>query len=214
MNRTLLYALGALGLGGMALMLAGEKTSEPKPEPDPEPDPPAPKPPPDDKDAGDGYTPPTQQEWSSFEQSLIAAGVTSFSAKELASWGGGKYGIPKGDRLVNFLKIARHAQAIRERYGKPLLISSAYRPWDEKGGNHELATAIDFDLPSGQKTQDNEHALRRATASYWLSTPELQGMGFYHAPTGRVHIDVNTNRGRRYWYADEVQPILNELKQA
>jgi hypothetical protein len=215
MNRGQLIAalaVGAVVMGAAATARKEEDEAEgdDSPLPDPEPDPEDPE----DKKAGGGYVPPTAQEWADFEQALLAAGISNFTARELTSAGGGKYIIPKGSRLVSFLKVIRHAQAIRTRYGRPLLISSGYRPWDEAGGNHELATAIDFDLPTGQKTKANERALRLATAAYWKQTPELKGLGFYHAPTGRVHIDVNAKKGRRYWYADEVEPILEALKQA
>ena len=204
----LLLALGAVAIG--AAMSVGRKEEEPDEDQGPTPQPPKPPgPKPDGK-----YTPPSAKQWADFRQALIAAGVTNFTAEELASAGGGKFVIPKGFRLVNFLKIIRHAQAIRTLYGRPLLISSGYRPWDKKDSNHELGTAIDFDLPGGSKTKANERALRLAVAKYWKATPELQGMGFYRAPTGRVHIDVNTKKGRRFWHKEEVQPILDALKQA
>ncbi len=211
------YAVGAFALVGALFLLGGEDTTEPV-ETDDDPEPPDPTP--DEKkkqqqkkkESGKGYVAPTEAEWVSFRTALLAAGVTNFTAEELTSWGGGKYGIPKGDKLVNFLKIIRHAQAIRKRYGKPLLISSGYRPWDKAGGNHEQGTAIDFDLPS--RTKANEHEFRLVVAQYWKETPTLMGLGFYHSPTGRVHVDVNQRKGRRRWYMDEISPIFSELQQA
>lgn len=215
MSRGQLIAALALGAVVMGAAAAGRKEDEAEGDDSPLPDPePEPQPDEADKKSGGGYVAPTAQEWADFETALLAAGIVNFTAKELTSAGGGKYIIPKGSRLVSFLKVIRHAQAIRTRYGRPLLISSGYRPWDEAGGNHEQATAIDFDLPSGQKTKANERSLRLAAAAYWQQTPELKGLGFYHAPTGRVHVDVNTKKGRRYWYADEVEPIFALLKQA
>lgn len=148
------------------------------------------------------------------QHKLEARGVRDFTALELTAAGGGKH-IPVPDQyLDNFLRVAQLAQRIRDDYGKPIVISSGYRPWDDPGGNHYEAAAIDFDLPSGKKTQAEERALRLIVARHWQKDSDFHGMGFYHAPTGRIHIEVRRpgGKGKRYWFADEVEPILEELQ--
>lgn len=158
--------------------------------------------------------PATDAQLDALQQMLSERGVRSFTARELTAAGDGKF-IPVPSRyLDNFLRVAQLAQRIRDDYGKPLVVSSGYRPWDDPGGNHYEAAAIDFDLPSGSKTDAEEHRLRLIVAQHWKKDSDFAGMGFYHQPTGRVHIEVMRpgGKGKRYWYADEVQPVLAELQ--
>ena len=158
-------------------------------------------------------------QWLSwFGQILRSHGVHNFTARELTSAraGGGLYKRPPTKHVRRLLHAAMVAQAIRDAWGAPLSVSSGYRPWDAAKSPHYRAAAIDLDLPSGHKTVENEHALRLLVARYWLSDPNLAGMGFYGQPRGRVHIDVmhQGSRGRFSYYDEYVDPILAEIEAA
>ena len=151
-----------------------------------------------------------------FDSALVSHGVQDFTARELlsAEEGGGYYLRPPDLLAPNLVKVAILAQKLRNRWGGPLNVSSAFRPWDGPKSAHYVATAIDFDLPGGMKTKANEHELRLITARLWKQEPQFAGMGFYRQPVGRVHIDVKSpvkGKKKRYWGKEHVRPILAEL---
>lgn len=202
--------LAALGLGAYAMMSskpADSGTTEPGPGPgaDPSPDPGA--------NLQARKATPAMRE--AFAQELADLGVVNFTADELTSAGGGKFLLPPLVQMPNLLKVAQLAQRIRTQWGRPLTISSAYRPWD-KGGAHTRGAAIDFDLPRSYRSDETEHDFRLQVADRWNDERTVfAGMGFYSQPTGRVHVDVHHpgGAGHRYWSAEHVRPILRELKQ-
>lgn len=152
-----------------------------------------------------------------FDTVLASHGVHNFTSRELlsAKQGGGYYLRPPDELVPNLVKVAILAQRLRGLWGGPLIISSAFRPWDGPKSAHYVATAIDFDLPGGMKTKANEHELRLVAARMWKAEPQAAGLGFYRQPIGRVHIDVKSPVGgkkKRYWAKEHVKPILEELR--
>lgn len=196
-------AVAIAALGGLVLLSSKDDADEPELDPDDRPDP----------GQAREATPAMRE---AFGQELQARGVVNFTADELLAAGGGKFLLPPESLMPNLFKVIELAQRIRTKWGRPLKISSAYRPWD-KGGAHTRAAAIDFDLPWSYRSEESEHDFRVLVARQWLG-PEKEafaGIGFYGQPTGRVHIDVHHPNGgkhqRRYWYAKHVKPIFDEI---
>lgn len=141
------------------------------------------------------------------DTALLAGGVTNFSAHELTylpkALPKPKNEIPKGQHVLNLIRVAIVAQKIRTELGAPLVVSSAYRPnWynGAVGGApnsaHIRAAAIDLNAPS------SDDALRmKSIAEKMWKAKEFAGLGFYAKAPRRIHIDVihPGGRGHRRW---------------
>ena len=149
---------------------------------------------------------------------LTAGGVHSFTEKELAR--ASREWPPPRKYWEGLLAVAQVAQSIRDAIGMPLNVRSCYRP-DDHDSQHRFASALDLDLtPPHRADKENVMALRMASLALWVDQRQtedykLAGIGFYRRPQFRVHIDVHTpirgSAGRRYWYQDEVRPVLRAL---
>ncbi len=145
--------------------------------------------------------------------------VYDYSARELTTAEKDYYLRPPDKLFPNLIRTAQLLQIVNTTWmnegGGRLKISSTYRPWESKKGAHTRAAAIDIDLPQGERTKANEHDLRLLVASMWQDdVNNFSGMGFYKQPRGRVHLETHHpgGKGKRYWHAEHVKPILDELR--
>jgi len=188
---------------------------DPKPAPKPAPDP-TPKPVPPESDT----TEPIGGDWlAELNAELQAAGVTNFTAQELTYLSKTKpkprHDEPPRELWGNLIAVAKLAQQIRDLYGEPIWVSSAWRPkWynDAVGGApnsaHIKAGAVDLNVLPGQRTPERTKRLEQATAKVWLLDGTANGFGVYGG--ARTHIDVVN--GRRKW--GEANRVLEELENA
>lgn len=146
---------------------------------------------------------------------LDAAGVTRFTAKEL-TWlpkaKPPKHDEPPRELWPDLIKVAEVAQAIRELYGEPLWVSTAWRPpWynqavgGSKGSAHQFAAAADLNVMPGDRTPERTKRLEQAGATVWRNDNRARGFGVYRG--SRIHIDVYGRK--RSW--GEASRVLKEL---
>lgn len=151
---------------------------------------------------------------------LRAAGVVNFTAEELTLLPKAKpkarHDEPPRELWPNLVKVAQLAQKVRDEYGEPLWVSSAWRPkWynDAVGGaarsQHIHAAAIDLNVLPKKRTAARARKLEEATARVWLDNPELaHGFGVYDG--ARTHIDCAG--GRRTW--GNAKSVLRRMGEA
>jgi len=186
--------LPILLLGAGALLLAGRSS---------------------DDEAGPTVTP---TDLEGLQAELNARGVTDFTAHEL-TWSNHVDDnlIPPPELMPNLLKAADLAQRIRTEYGKPLAVTSSYRPEPMNtqvagipNSQHVRAAALDLTMPSGTATTQEIDRLRMIAARMWLQDPSFHGLGMYDSPPGRIHVDVEHpgSTGRETWPVDRVAPYL------
>ncbi len=171
------------------------------------------------RSSGDEDGPPVAPtDLEALQAELNARGVTDFTANEL-TWSGrlNENLIPPPDLMPNLLNVAQLAQRIRTEYGKPLVVTSAYRPEPmntQVGGipnsQHVRAAALDLTMPSGTATPEEIDRLRMIAARMWIQDPSFHGLGMYDSPPGRIHVDVEHpgSTGRETWPVDRVAPYL------
>ena len=188
----------------------------PKPDADPTPTPPPATP----SQVEDEPTVPTEPEevWlAELDAELAAAGVTNFTARELTTLPKAKpkarVDMPPRDLWPNLIAVAVLAQRVRDLYGRPIWVSSAWRPkWYNSavGGasksQHINAAAIDLNPIPSDRTSETMRAIEDATAQVWLTENTARGFGAYGG--GRTHIDVGG--ARRTW--GDAQAVLARVQ--
>lgn len=212
---TALFAIFGLGAATSSEAKAEPTPTPPGPKPKPEPDPtPAPVPPESDT------TQPIGGDWlAELNAELQAAGVTNFTAEELTylpkTKPKGRHDEPPRELWGNLVAVAKLAQQVRDLYGEPIWVSSAWRPkWynDAVDGApnsaHIKAGAVDLNVLPGQRTPERTKRLEQATAKVWLTDNTANGFGVYSG--ARTHIDVVN--GRRKW--GDANRVLGELDNA
>lgn len=198
-----------LGLGASA----NAKSSQPETDMDHDPKPDAVPVPVPDSD-----TEPLEDGWmAELDAELQAAGVHNFRAKEL-TWlpkakPKARADMPPRELWHNLIAVAKLAQRVRDIYGEPLWVSSAWRPqWYNTavGGaaksQHLDAAAIDLNVLPSQRTPERTQRLEQAGAKVWLTDNTARGFGVYKG--ARIHLDVGG--ARRTW--GQAKRVLEEAE--
>lgn len=113
---------------------------------------------------------------------------------------------PTADVMYNLRRVMGVADEIRDRLGCPLILRSAWRPSDNDS-MHRFGAAMDLDIVDPDPSKIDR--LRMITVCMWREK-KINGLGFYHRPSHRVHVDVSCRggKGHRFWHEDEVEPFL------
>jgi uncharacterized protein YcbK (DUF882 family) len=162
--------------------------------------------------------PDTGSDWlAELDAELDAAGVRDFSARELTYLPKAKpprHDEPPRELWPNLVAVAVLAQRVRDLYGGPLSVSSAWRPdWynEAVGGasrsQHRNAAAVDLNVLASQRDDQTTRELEQAGARVWLANDGAHGFGVYRG--ARIHLD--SSGGRRTW--GEAQRVLDELEE-
>lgn len=208
--------MGKLFLGFLAMLGIGSASrDEPDMSTKPDADP-TPTPVPPDSEP----TEPMEADWlAELNAQLQAAGVTNFTAEEFTLLPKAKpkarHDMPPRELWPNLIAVAKLAQEVRDLYGEPIWISSAWRPkWynDAVGGaaksQHIHAAAVDLNVLPSRRNPTRTRKLEHATAKVWKTNNTARGFGVYKA--ARTHIDVGG--GRRTW--GDAQRVLGEMGDA
>ncbi len=207
--------VSAVAFGGLALAVAvlsdgGDRPRSFEPE-DGDPLPPS-------TDPSDQATLATDADLDRLDAKLAARGVTKISARDITANRVKRkrvYFMPPAKFAANLLDAAVLAQRAMDAWGKPLVVSTGYRPQDNPRSRHYKAQAIDLDLPKGQRTAANRDALYLVIARLYLDSRKSSrvgfgGLGFYTTPRGRFHVD--TRPRPTYWTASIVEPYFKRAR--
>ncbi len=150
------------------------------------------------------------------DDELEAAGVHNFTARELTYLPKAKpprHDEPPRELWPNLIAVAVLAQRVRDLYGAPLWVSSAWRPaWynEAVGGasrsQHINAAAVDLNVLPSSRSPETTRELEQAGAQVWLDGEPANGFGVYKG--ARIHLDVDG--GRRTW--GDAQRVLEEAR--
>lgn len=104
--------------------------------------------------------------------------------------------IPSEERVKqNIVAIARKMDEVREWWGKPLIVTSWYRPWavnraiGSRAPNHPNGWAVDFCPQNG-----DIYELQRRFKAEWYDTGKWQGGFGTGANKGFIHLDLDKRR--------------------
>lgn len=143
---------------------------------------------------------------------LSDLGIQHFSASELGElthpdWSGPDYALPDYTALGNILLTVRLADAIRHRWGRPIMVVSGYRPpeYNTLVGGSDSSQHVAFralDIRPVDDTFDESRFFEccNPTVQRWRERGVNVGYGRY--PDSRfVHLDTCAHTGaQREWW--------------
>lgn len=117
---------------------------------------------------------------------------------------------PPPEMVMKIQATMNLCDEIRDRCGFALKLRSLWRPADGDS-MHRFGTAADLDIVDPDEAKIDR--IRMVGATLWVDE-RINGLGIYHTPAKRIHVDMPHpgGKGHRYWHGDLVRPYLARVR--